>query len=200
MKMRNFTRMIAGKECQCVEAVRNGYMRLKLFGSFGDAGYDVVDLMLIPIDMPDEAITILSDYWLTEKEKELGLPVGCSCTSNSWWAGHADDNCDYLLTGKYNGLITKVIQYMNSAENGDMSYQKLHIYFDKFGIQIQAGMTIRHCNGERELVYATQDSCGADDLGISALTEAWKKKHPDCDEEFYPLSSLDLSEWWAEPF
>lgn len=195
-EMRRFTRMIAGNESQCVEAGRSGYMRLKLEASFGD-GYDVTDLMLIPIDMPDEALTILSDFWLTEKEKELGLPVGCSCTSNSWLAGHADDDCDYLLTDKYRGLITKVIQYMNTPENGYDGYHAMNIYFDKQGNQILAGMTIRHDDGHTAKIYATADFYGVADLGVDAVASAYREKHPlNREDIFYPLSSLALTREW----
>lgn len=191
MKFRKFTRMIAGELCECTEAIRQDKMRLKLEASFGD-GYDVADLILIPIDIPDEAITILSDFWLTEKEKELGLPVGCSCTSNSWWAGHANTDCDHLLTGKYQGLILKVIHHMNSG-NG---YNRVRIYFDKHGDQILAGMTIRHDDGDTEKVYACSVN-GIEDLGVDAVNPAYRKNHPlFCDDVYYPLSHFNLSKEW----
>ena len=67
--LRSFTRTIGGTTCECVEALQHGTMRMKLEASFAD-GYDVCDLILIPIEFPDDAITVLSDFWLTEKEKE----------------------------------------------------------------------------------------------------------------------------------
>lgn len=70
-----------------------------------------------------------------------------------------------------------------------------HTYQDKHGKEILAGMTIRHENGETELVYATVDAYGADDLGVMATNPAYAKLHPDRDIEYYPLSNFRMSEW-----
>lgn len=189
--MRKFTRILAGTVCECTEAFRQGYMRLKLEASFGD-GYDIVETMRIPIDMPDEAINILSDFWLTKKEQELGLPIGCSCNTSSWWAGHADTDWDYLLTEKHRGLIADVIQHMN--EKCQYGYNPLNIYFDKHGKQILADMYIRHESGDQEKVYSCATN-GIEDLGVDAVRPAWREKHPDCENEFYSLRDFDLKEW-----
>ena len=44
-------------------------------------------------------------------------------------------------------------------------------YFDKNGVEIKAGMTIRMEDGSLELVYDTTDSYGNPDLGINASNE-----------------------------
>ena len=43
-----------------------------------------------------------------------------------------------------------------------------HTYHDKNGKEILAGMTIRHDNGETEMVYATVDAYYDDDIGVMA--------------------------------
>ena len=68
-------------------------------------------------------------------------------------------------------------------------------YFDKHGEEILAGMTIRHDNGETELVYATTSMDGDERLGICATNPAYAALHPDCDIEYYPLSNFNLREW-----
>lgn len=62
-------------------------------------------------------------------------------------------------------------------------------YFDKNEIEIKAGYTIKHNNGETEKVY----KCGNNELGVNA-----SKKDSPCFnglEQCYPLSEFDLSEW-----
>ena len=44
-------------------------------------------------------------------------------------------------------------------------------YFDKNGVEIKAGMTIRMEDGSLELVYDTTDSYGNPDLGLNASNE-----------------------------
>ena len=66
------------------------------------------------------------------------------------------------------------------------------IYKDKHGKQIEAGMKIRHDNGDVELVY----TCGEydEELGVNASNE----KHVNFTEEtreFYPLHQFTLKEW-----
>ena len=68
-------------------------------------------------------------------------------------------------------------------------------YHDKHGEEIQAGMTIRHDNGETELVYATVNAYGDEGLGICATNPAYAALHPDCDIEYYPLSNFNMQEW-----
>ena len=65
-------------------------------------------------------------------------------------------------------------------------------YFDKYGNEIKAGMIIRHSeDGVIEKVYA----CGDGDLGVDAVSPAYRKKHPDAEDEFYSLSSIGVREF-----
>ena len=50
-------------------------------------------------------------------------------------------------------------------------------YFDKNGVEIKAGMTIRMEDGSLELVYDTTDSYGNPDLGINASNEEYLELH-----------------------
>lgn len=101
-------RELAGEQCVCYEAGKPGMMRLALEGCFGPKPEDNRStLMLIPMDMVSEEIDMLSDMWLTEQEKEMGLKVGESCSSSSWWAGHKDDRHDGELTDKYDWLVER---------------------------------------------------------------------------------------------
>lgn len=68
-------------------------------------------------------------------------------------------------------------------------------YKDKHGEEILAGMTIRHDNGETELVYDTTDGYGDDDLGVLATNPAYAELHPFHGLEFYSLSNFDMREW-----
>lgn len=64
-------------------------------------------------------------------------------------------------------------------------------YYDKNNKLIQAGMTIRHDNGEEEYVYLSANGL---DLGVNASNE----NHISFDEfnrQIYPLYQFDLSEW-----
>lgn len=99
-------RELAGDMVVCYEAGSPGMMRLSLEGCFGPKPEDNRStLMLIPMDMASEDIDILSDLWLTEQEKEMGLPVGESCSSSSWHAGFRDDSKDNEITHKYDWLV-----------------------------------------------------------------------------------------------
>lgn len=68
-------------------------------------------------------------------------------------------------------------------------------YHDKHNQAIQAGMTIRHESGETELVYATVNMDGDEDLGVCATNPAYAALHPECDIEYYPLSEFNMLEW-----
>ena len=68
-------------------------------------------------------------------------------------------------------------------------------YHDKNGKEILAGMTIRHDNGETEMVYATVDAYYDDDLGVMATNPEYAERYPDCDIEYYPLSEFNMAEW-----
>lgn len=67
-------------------------------------------------------------------------------------------------------------------------------YFDKNGIEIQAGMSIQMADGSLELVYGTTDSAGNPDLGINASNEEYLHNHPDASREYYSLSDFDMRE------
>lgn len=60
-------------------------------------------------------------------------------------------------------------------------------YFDKNGKEILPGMRIRFEDGGIETVYRTCDDDGCEDLGVSASNEAYLKRHPDADREYYSL-------------
>ena len=65
-------------------------------------------------------------------------------------------------------------------------------YFDKNGVEIKAGMSLRMSDGTTELVYDTTDSGGNPDLGISANNKDYLRNHPDFCYEYYSLGSIDL--------
>ena len=66
-------------------------------------------------------------------------------------------------------------------------------YFDKNGVEIKSGMTLRMADGSEELVYDTTDAYGNPDLGINASNEAYLTRHPEADREFYSLCNFDMS-------
>ena len=51
-------------------------------------------------------------------------------------------------------------------------------YFDKNGVEIKGGMTLRMADGSEELVYDTTDAYGNPDLGINASNEEFLERHP----------------------
>lgn len=111
-------RELTGDMVVCYPAAKPGMMRLHLEGCFGPGVDDNREtLMLIPMDMASEDIDMLSDMWLSELEKELGLPVGESCSSSSWWAGHKDDSRDAELTDKYDWLVEKCYHSEKLVDN-----------------------------------------------------------------------------------
>ena len=65
-------------------------------------------------------------------------------------------------------------------------------YFDKNGVEIKAGMTIRMEDGSHELVYDTTDSYGNPDLGINASGEGYLERNPCACREFYSLCNFDM--------
>lgn len=66
-------------------------------------------------------------------------------------------------------------------------------YFDKNGVEIKAGMSLRMSDGAIELVYDTTDNNGNPDLGISATNKDYLRNHPDYCHEYYSLGSIDLN-------
>ncbi len=67
-------------------------------------------------------------------------------------------------------------------------------YFDKNGVEIKAGMTLRMADGSEELVYDTTDAYGNPDIGINASNEEYLERHPYASREFYSLCNFDMSE------
>ena len=65
-------------------------------------------------------------------------------------------------------------------------------YFDKNGVEIKAGMTIRMEDGSLELLYDTTDSYGNPDLGINASNEEYLERNPCACREFYSLCNFDM--------
>ena len=67
-------------------------------------------------------------------------------------------------------------------------------YFDKNGVEIKGGMTLRMADGSEELVYDTTDAYGTPDLGINASNEEYLERHPYASREYYSLCNFDMSE------
>ena len=67
-------------------------------------------------------------------------------------------------------------------------------YFDKNGVEIRGGMTLRMADGSEELVYDTTDAYGNPDLGINASNEEYLERHPYARREYYSLCNFDMSE------
>lgn len=59
-----------------------------------------------------------------------------------------------------------------------------YTYKDKNGREIRAGMTLRHDNGDTDIVCATTDSDGDEGLGFSCSAL-----------EAYPLHQFNMQEW-----
>lgn len=95
---------IGGMECECFEYEDTGKMLLELSGTFGD-GIDRNSIMLVPMDLDEHEMEHIADLWLSEQEKELGLPVGESCSSSGWWAGRGETNDTLEITDQYDHLI-----------------------------------------------------------------------------------------------
>jgi len=65
-------------------------------------------------------------------------------------------------------------------------------YFDKNGVEIKAGMTIRMEDGSLEFVYDTTDAYGNPDLGINASNEEYLERNLCACREFYSLCNFDM--------
>lgn len=98
-------KMIGGKSCDCYEFGETGKMRLELTGTFGE-GISRKSLVLVPLELEEPELEEIADKWLTEQEKELGLPEGESCSSSGWWAGSNDASHDDEITNRYDSLIS----------------------------------------------------------------------------------------------
>lgn len=68
-------------------------------------------------------------------------------------------------------------------------------YFDKNGLEIRAGMTLRHDDGEEKEVFECGDEFGNGNLGFMASNPRFLKNHPDWPVEYYPLYQFNLAEW-----
>lgn len=64
-------------------------------------------------------------------------------------------------------------------------------YFDKNGKKIEAGMTLRHEDGDTDMVHQSDDG----DLGFNATNEQWKGHVPGYSIQLYPLYQFNLHEW-----
>lgn len=100
---------IGGESCTCFEFYEDsGLMSMTLDGTFGD-NINRTDMILVPMSLEQPALDEISDLWLSEKEKELGLPVGESCSSSSWWVGspkYAGEKYDF--TDAYDCIVDEV--------------------------------------------------------------------------------------------
>lgn len=101
-------KMIGGELCQCENVNNSGKMRFELEGTF-DGDVTRKTYMIIPIELSENALEDISGLWLSEQEKELGLEIGSSCTSSSWWAGSDNSKNDELITAKYDYLVNKAL-------------------------------------------------------------------------------------------
>lgn len=72
-------------------------------------------------------------------------------------------------------------------------------YYDKNGIEIKAGMILRHNDGEENEVFECGDEFGSENLGFLATNPLFLKYHPDYHAEYYPLSQFNLDEWKIVP-
>lgn len=106
--MSSIKKMIGGEECDCFEFQSTGKMRLELNGTFAD-DIDRTSYLLVPLAMTEADLSTVSERWLSEQEKELGLTVGESCSSSAWWAGSLDSSHDSELTTKYDSLVYNVM-------------------------------------------------------------------------------------------
>jgi hypothetical protein len=64
-------------------------------------------------------------------------------------------------------------------------------YFDKNGTKIIEGMTLIHEDGDKELVYKSDDG----DLGFNASNESNTDIINSFKREIYPLYQFNLKEW-----
>jgi hypothetical protein len=67
----------------------------------------------------------------------------------------------------------------------------IHQYTDKHGVKIEAGMTLKHIDGDIEKVYLADNG----DLGINASNEEWVGYVEEWNQKLYPLFQFDLREW-----
>ena len=73
-------------------------------------------------------------------------------------------------------------------------------YYDKNGVEIKAGMMLIMSDRTTELVYATTNQDGKNDLGINASNEDYLCNHENCCRVYYSLGRIDLQnvEVWNE--
>lgn len=100
---------ISGESCICFEFFEDsGLMSMSLEGTFGN-NINCSDMTLVPMSLEQPALEEISDLWSCEKEKELGLPAGESCSSSGWWVGspkYAGEK--YHFTHAYDSIVEAV--------------------------------------------------------------------------------------------
>lgn len=97
--------------------------------------------------------------------------------TNRKYAQPTQKGIDYLIE---KGLL--------KDEKGELD--KMEKYYDKNGVEIKAGMTLQHDDGETELVYETDNN----DLGFNASNEN-HKGYVGVYRELYPLYQFNMNEW-----
>jgi len=97
-------KVIDGKERACYEVGDTGHMRMELDVTLTD-GLSKSDLMLVPLSLEETQLEELAEKWITQCERERGLPAGESCSSSGWWVGSDDSSRDHEITHKYDHLI-----------------------------------------------------------------------------------------------
>lgn len=105
--MSSVQKEIDGKICDCYEVGNTGKMRLHLEGTF-EKDINRESFLLVPLSYTEEQLNEVLDFWLTEQEFELGLPLGQSCSSSGFWAGSKDNSKDGLITNLYDTIVNHV--------------------------------------------------------------------------------------------
>lgn len=123
---------------------------------------------LVSVTMPN-SVTDIGDYVFANCSEDLVI----RCYSNSYaekWA-------------RFKGIKTALFY-------NDEFHDNTH-YFDKNGNEIKSGMTILMEDGSSEVVYEIINEDGSHDLGIIANNEVFMQRHPDCEQEYYLLSTFN---------
>ena len=154
--------MIAGEECECFEFSDPFYgasrkMRLQLEGTF-DGDINRESLILVPMFLTESELSAIEDLWLTEQEKELGLPLGESCSSAGWWVGSSDASKDQDITDKYDFLVPVVLANKDSLQRLQSEVDILYKAQDKIEKELKA----EYEDGESN--WASQLELELDDL------------------------------------
>jgi hypothetical protein len=67
-------------------------------------------------------------------------------------------------------------------------------YYDKNGKEVKAGMTLKHDDGDVDLVYECETDEGKKDLGFNASNENHVNFH-ELNRKIYPLYQFNMKEW-----